>query len=61
VTLLSQDLTPRQIRAQLGDGSFGGRYWRPEEQVMEIWVAAVAETRALLEDPWDVHPGDDHD
>ena len=61
MTLPSQELTPRQIRDQLEDGSFGGRYWRPEEQVMEIWVAAVAETRALLEDPWDVHPADDDD
>jgi creatinine amidohydrolase len=40
------------LRASLGDGSFGGRYWRPEEQMMSLWVTAVAETRALLEDPW---------
>lgn len=45
-------LSPAAIREALGDGSFGGRYWRPEEQVMEIWVAAVAETRALLEGSW---------
>jgi creatinine amidohydrolase len=42
----------REHRGALGDGSLGGRYWRPEEQVMELWVTAVAETRSLLEDPW---------
>jgi creatinine amidohydrolase len=44
--------SPRALREMLGDGSFGGRYWRPEEQMMEIWVTAVAETRALLEGSW---------
>jgi creatinine amidohydrolase len=52
-------MAPDEVRAKLGDGSFGGRYWRPEEQVMEIWVAAVAETRALLEDPWLQDQADD--
>ena len=46
------EVNPKRIRDELGDGSFGGRYWRPEEQMMELWVVAVAETRALLEDPW---------
>jgi creatinine amidohydrolase len=44
--------SPTQLRKALGDGSFGGRYWRPEEQMMSLWVTAVAETRALLENPW---------
>jgi creatinine amidohydrolase len=42
----------RDLRSALGDGSLGGRYWRPEEQMMELWVTAVAETRALLGEPW---------
>jgi creatinine amidohydrolase len=46
------ETAPGTVRAKAEDGSMGGRYWRPEEQMMEIWVAAVAETRALLEDPW---------
>ena len=50
------ELAPRALGQRLGDGSFGGRYWRPEEQMMEIWVTAVAETRALLEDPWEDGP-----
>jgi creatinine amidohydrolase len=48
----SKERSPAQLRKALGDGSFGGRYWRPEEQMMSIWVTAVAETRALLENPW---------
>lgn len=44
---------PADVRAALGDGSHGGRYWRPEEQMMELWVAAVAEARALLEGSWE--------
>jgi len=46
-------MTPKAFRALLGDGSFGGRYWRPEEQMMEIWVTAVAETRAVLDGSWE--------
>lgn len=53
-----EDMAPGALREVLGDGSFGGRYWRPEEQMMEIWVTAVAETRALLEGPWE--GGDPH-
>jgi creatinine amidohydrolase len=44
---------PKDVREAVGDGSLGGRYWRPEEQIMELWVTAVAETRSLLEDPWE--------
>jgi creatinine amidohydrolase len=49
----AEERSPAQLRKALGDGSFGGRYWRPEEQMMSVWVTAVAETRALLENPWD--------
>lgn len=39
---------PRQVRATIGDGSFGGDYERPDEDVMRIWRAGVEETREVL-------------
>ncbi|WP_426956613.1 creatininase family protein [Muricoccus radiodurans] len=46
-------LSPVSVRAQLGDGNFGGLYQRPDEDMLRIWDVAVAETRALLEGGWD--------
>lgn len=43
---------PQAIRDLLGDGSFGGSYQRPEEEVMRVWQAGVEEVRALLESGW---------
>lgn len=43
-------LDPRELREALGDGSFGGLYERPDEEMLAIWAVAVAETRALLEE-----------
>jgi len=45
-------LGPREIRAQLGDGNYGGLYQRPDEDMLAIWAVAVAETRAAIEGPW---------
>ena len=45
-------LDPVALRAYLGDGNFGGFYQRPDEDMLAIWAVAVAETRALLEGPW---------
>jgi creatinine amidohydrolase len=39
---------PRQVREELGDGSFGGFWERPDEDVMRVWETGVAETRDLL-------------
>ena len=39
---------PREVRAIIGDGSFGGDYERSEEDVMRIWRAGVDETREVL-------------
>ena len=39
---------PRQVRAAIGDGSFGGDYERPDDDVMRIWRAGVEETREVL-------------
>ena len=43
---------PVQVRAMLGDGSFGGLWQRPDEDMLAIWETGVAETRAALEGPW---------
>jgi creatinine amidohydrolase len=45
-------LEPAAIRAYLEDGSFGGRYQRPDDEIYAIWRAGVEETRALLERGW---------
>jgi creatinine amidohydrolase len=45
-------LDPKGVRDYLGDGNFGGRYQRPDEDMLAIWRVAVAETRELLEGPW---------
>jgi creatinine amidohydrolase len=45
-------MDPDRVRAELGDGNYGGRYLRSDEEMQSIWDVAVAETRALLEGPW---------
>ena len=40
---------PREVREQLGDGSFGGWYARPDEDWQRVWAAGVEETRTALE------------
>ena len=43
---------PAEVRRGLGDGSFGGLYQRPDEDVLRIWRAGVEEVRELLEHGW---------
>src|SRR5437667_391604 len=43
---------PAGVRELLGDGSYGGRYQRPDEEVLEIWRTGVEEVRELLESGW---------
>ncbi|HEV8602553.1 MAG TPA: creatininase family protein [Gaiellaceae bacterium] len=43
---------PAGVRELLGDGSFGGEYERPQEDLDRVWQAAVRETRGLLESGW---------
>ncbi len=45
-------LSPRAIRERLGDGNFGGRYQREDDEMFAIWRVAVEEARALLADGW---------
>ncbi|HEV2415810.1 MAG TPA: creatininase family protein [Candidatus Dormibacteraeota bacterium] len=39
---------PQQVRTTAGDGSFGGWYSMPDEDVMRVWRAGVEETREVL-------------
>jgi creatinine amidohydrolase len=43
---------PGQLRDVIGDGSFGGLYQRPDEEMLRIWQAGVDEVRELLESGW---------
>jgi creatinine amidohydrolase len=39
-------------RVALGDGSFGGPYQLPDEDVLRVWSAAVEQLRERLESGW---------
>jgi len=43
---------PQAWRDALGDGSFGGPYERPEEDVMRLWATAVEALRSRLDSGW---------
>lgn len=43
---------PAEIRKSIGDGSFGGRYQRPDSDMEAIWRVAVEETREVLAGDW---------
>ena len=45
-------LAPQELREYLGDGNYGGKYFRSDEDMLMIWDTAVKETRALLESGW---------
>jgi creatinine amidohydrolase len=45
-------LDPAQVRELLGDGSLGGLYERPDEDVLRVWQAGVEEVRDLLDSGW---------
>ena len=38
-------MSPKEVRAYLGDGNFGGYYERSDEEMLAIWDVAVEETR----------------
>jgi creatinine amidohydrolase len=44
--------TPEMWREALGDGSFGGLYQRPDEEVLRVWGAAVEQLRERIENGW---------
>lgn len=50
---LMRRLPPPEVRDLLGDGSLGGLYRRPDEDVLRVWQSGVDEVRALIEGGWD--------
>jgi creatinine amidohydrolase len=48
-----RDSTPRELRALIGDGNFGGFYQRSDDEMVALWAVAVEETRQLLESGWE--------
>ena len=47
-----QGRDPAAMRDLLGDGNFGGRYVRPDADVLALWDVAVRETRELIAAGW---------
>jgi creatinine amidohydrolase len=45
-------LDPAALKDLLGDGNYGGRYQRSDDEVLALWQTAVEETRALLAGSW---------
>jgi len=43
---------PVAMRETLGDGTFGGAYERPDEEMLALWEIAVVEVRGLIENGW---------
>lgn len=48
----NRELNPAEARRYLGDGNFGGRYQRPDEDMLALWRTGVEETRALIANDW---------
>jgi creatinine amidohydrolase len=48
-----RELDPEDVRALLGDGSLGGLYQRPDEDVLRVWQAGVEEVQDALEHGWE--------
>jgi len=47
-------LPPKQARAFLGDGNFGGLYQRSDVEMDAIWDVAINEVRDILEGDWGI-------
>jgi creatinine amidohydrolase len=47
-----READPADVRGLLGDGSFGGLYERPDEDMLRVWQAGVEEVRDVLENGW---------
>jgi len=43
---------PAEVRALLGDGSFGGPYQKDDATMQALWDTGVGEVRAAIEGPW---------
>jgi creatinine amidohydrolase len=43
---------PQEMRAELGDGNFGGLYERSDAEMDALWAVAVEETRQVIDSNW---------
>jgi len=43
---------PAGVRELIGDGNYGGRYQRPDEDMAAVWRAGVEETRRVIAEGW---------
>jgi creatinine amidohydrolase len=48
-------LEPSAVRELLGDGSLGGVYQRPDDDVLRVWRAGVEEVRGIISHGWHGH------
>jgi len=44
--------SPKEVRAILDDGCFGGEYQKPDEIMHMLWSVGIEETREVMEGPW---------
>ncbi|MEO9599502.1 creatininase family protein [Parasphingorhabdus sp.] len=44
--------SPVEARALLGNGSYGGLSQTADEDMLEMWLTAISETREILENGW---------
>ena len=47
-----RNLSPVEARRYLGDGNFGGRYQRSDQDMLAVWRAGVEETRKVIAEDW---------
>ena len=45
-------MSPKAFRQSIGDGNFGGRYQRSDEEMLALWRVGVEETRDVIENGW---------
>ena len=45
-------MNPKEVRAHIGDGNFGGYYERSDDDMLKVWTVAVEETRSLIDGGW---------
>ncbi|HKV96018.1 MAG TPA: creatininase family protein [Gammaproteobacteria bacterium] len=47
-----RELSPAEAKRYLGDGNFGGRYQRSDQDMLAVWRAGVEETRRVIAEDW---------
>jgi creatinine amidohydrolase len=47
-----RSVDPHKAREYLGDGNFGGRYQRSDDEMLAVWKTGVEETRAVIATGW---------